>query len=93
MDIFAVTYRYPTGADEALAAIRPAHRTFLKGLYDAGQLLASGPTDVPGALLILRAESAQDALALVDGDPFYASELIVDRKAVKWAPVYGPWDN
>ena len=93
MDIFAVTYRYPTDADEAMAAIRPSHRAFLKEKFDAGELLASGPTDVPGALLILLAESAEDALNRVSEDPFLEAELIVERKAMKWTPIYGPWDN
>ncbi|GAA2527077.1 YciI family protein [Rarobacter incanus] len=94
MSIYAVTYAY-TDNQDLLAQIRPQHRAFLGGLYAAGVLLASGPVSAPGtagALIIVRAESPQGALDLLAGDPFLAAEAILERQAVEWNPIYGPWE-
>ncbi len=92
MPTFAVTYAYDDRAalrDE----IRPAHRFFLRALLEDGVLLASGPlgTTGPGALIVLRAESAEAALAVLEADPFWAGGLVASRQAREWDPVIGPW--
>ena len=90
-NIFAVTYFYDQARTEAVVAARPKHREFLRGLYAAGQLLASGPTDDGNALLIVRAEDANGALALLDPDPMREAGVITDRNARGWNAVIGPW--
>ena len=86
-----MTYFY-SAEPEALAEIRPIHREWLKGLYEAGTLLASGPmVDNPGALLIIKAESVEAVSALLDNDPFDIAGFIGERVVTQWNPVFGPW--
>lgn len=87
--IFAVQYTYIDDADR-MATFRPEHREHLAELHREGTLLLSGPLgDGPGALLIMVAESADAALAALDGDPFKRERVIVDRVAREWTVVIG----
>lgn len=102
MPVFAVQYTYaPRSGD--LDAVRPRHRAFLADLLAAGSLLASGPFDLAegrseppsgdaGALLLVRADDAAAALALLDPDPFHQAGLITRRNARGWVPVLGPFE-
>jgi uncharacterized protein len=45
----------------------------------------------PGALLLVRAASVEDACALLDADPFWRDGLVVARRVRGWDPVIGPW--
>ena len=92
MPIFAVTSEYDER--EALRdEIRPAHRSFLRGLYETGVLLASGPlgTTGPGALIVLHADGPAAALTALGEDPFWTSGVVAKRHAREWKPVIGPW--
>ena len=89
MATFAVQYTYTENA-QAVATFRPEHREHLAELHREGTLLLSGPLgDGPGALLIVVADSAEDALAKLDGDPFKRERVIVDRVAREWTVVIG----
>ena len=80
MSHFAVQYTYVEDAS-ALDAARPAHRDYLRTLLD-GPLLAAGPlvdSPRPGARLLFRAEDADAVVALLDEDPFWTAQLIVER--------------
>ncbi|GAA3943627.1 YciI family protein [Pseudoclavibacter caeni] len=91
MSLYAVTYVY-IDDDAALAATRPEHRAYLSGLQQNGQNLASGPLAVPGpnsALLILQADSIEQAAALSDDDPMVASGLVTERHIQAWNIVIG----
>ncbi len=92
MAVFVVNYAYDPRTSEQ-DEIRPQHRAFLRGLFDNGTLLASGPwTDSgAGAMLLLRAEDADAALAALDEDPFWREGFIASRTARGWNPVIGPW--
>lgn len=93
LPVHAVTYTYTDDA-ERIAELRPSHRTFLRGLHETGALLASGPyLDGADALLIVRADDADAALALLEDDPFFGAELIASRSARPWNPVIGPWQS
>lgn len=105
MAIYAIEYEYDPRAD-VVEAHRPAHRAFLRDLFEQGVVLASGPTrggvlredaagtteaTAPdGALLLVRADSPADALGLLDDDPFRLTGLLVARSAREWYPVVGP---
>ena len=68
----------------------PEHREHLAELLREGTLLLSGPLDDGSeALLIVVADSAEDALAKLDGDPFKRERVIVDRVAREWKVVIG----
>lgn len=92
MPVFVVTYAYDA-RDAERDSVRPDHRAFLRGLHEEGRLLASGPwTDGgPGALLVLRAESAATALGALDADPFLLAGFVEERTVRGWDPVIGPW--
>jgi uncharacterized protein len=84
---FLVTYRY-TGDDDARLALRPTHRAFLA---EQDSLVASGPTDDGGALLLFEADSAADIETLLDDDPYAKSGFVGSRSVVGWDIVLGRW--
>ena len=93
MPVFAVRYDYVS--DEAgLDKYRPAHREFLRGLIADGTLRASGPFAADGgargALLLLRAKSAEATRAMLAGDPFATAGLISQTVVREWSVVSGP---
>lgn len=105
MPVFAVQYDYVDRPD-ALTEVRPAHRAFLSGLVEDGALLASGPFRLgpgetwppadgtgAGALLLVRAASAQAAAELLEPDPFNTAGLIERRSVRGWVPVMGPFQD
>ncbi|WP_422116271.1 YciI family protein [Brachybacterium sp. UNK5269] len=89
MATFAVQYTYSDDADR-VAAFRPEHREHLAELHRMGTVLVSGPLGgAPGALLIVSADSVEDALMKLDADPFRREGLIIDRVAREWTVVIG----
>jgi uncharacterized protein YciI len=89
MAVFAVTYTYTDDA-QRVATFRPEHREHLPELTREGTLLLSGPlAEGSTALLVVDADSAEDALAKLDGDPFKRERVIVDRVARSWNVVIG----
>jgi uncharacterized protein len=85
---FIASYEY-IGDDDARQAVRPRHREFLAGL--GATLVASGPTDATGAILIFEAGSADEVTQLLDADPFKVEGFIGERRVVGWTPVLGRW--
>lgn len=92
MRIFAVLYRY--SADGGLRDLhRTEHRAFLADLAQQGVVLARGPLDgePAGALIIVRADTAEQAAAALDDDPFLALGCITDRVVRAWTVLDSPW--
>lgn len=93
MAVYAVTYTYAGNSTEARDQHRPAHRAYLNELSEQGVNLVSGPfgaEEAPGALLLFRAESAKEVLALVEADPFHVRGVVADVSVREWIPVLGP---
>lgn len=91
--IYAVEYRYVTDRDEEMAKLRPSHRAFNRDLADQGHLLAAGPyVGSHDALIVVRAEDEDGALALLEDDPFLREGLIAERLPREWNPVIGVLD-
>ncbi|ARQ68488.1 YciI family protein [Streptomyces marincola] len=91
MPLFAVTYAYVDDA-AALDRLRPTHRAHLRGLVESGVNVSSGPFgpgERPGALLLIRAESKEAALAATEADPFRVEGLVAEVTATEWRPVMG----
>lgn len=88
--IYAIEYRYVTDHDEEMAEVRPSHRAFNSALADKDLLLAAGPyTGTHNAHIVVRAEDAAGALALVEEDPFNRAGFIAERVPREWNPVVG----
>lgn len=90
MNLYAVEYSYvPDTA--ALDEHRPAHREFLRALVPDPLLVAGAyqQTDEPGALLLVRAASAQEVEELLNADPFNVEGLIAERRVRLWNPGIG----
>ncbi len=94
MKIYAAEYSYVDDAS-SLDETRPQHRAFLRELFEAGSLLASGPLldEAPGALLVLRASDRDGVAAMLAEDPFAHAKLITSTTIRQWNPVIGPWDS
>jgi uncharacterized protein len=93
MAFYAVVYTYAENSTAARDEHRPAHREYFGKLAEEGVILLSGPfgpEEAPGALLILRTESAQEALAYTEPDPFVTEGLVSDISVREWIPVLGP---
>ena len=74
---------------QTMDAVRPTHRAFLSGLLGQGINVASGPLvgEIPGALLLINAESEADVERVLNEDPFYVAEVIQARLIREWNPV------
>lgn len=92
MSLYAVTYTYDQRA-QVQDEVRPAHRDYLRGLADAGQLRGSGPyTAGPaGALLIFDAADRAELDRLLRDDPFAQAGVIAATDVREWALLIGPW--
>ncbi|MCK9793712.1 YciI family protein [Isoptericola sp. 4D.3] len=94
MPVYAVTYVYVTDP-ERLAEVRPEHREFLHDLHARRELRVSGPLPATpdgepgGALLLVEADDATAALALLDADPMRREGLVAHRAAREFLPVIG----
>ena len=91
MATIAIQYEYNATKLAELAEHRPAHRAFLKELFEAGLLLASGPLGSNGALIVVVADDPSAGLAILDADPLAPHGIIETRIARVWNPVIGPW--
>ncbi|PZR51920.1 hypothetical protein DNL40_13955 [Xylanimonas oleitrophica] len=94
MAVFAVTYVYAPDSSSARDAVRPEHREFLTELHRRGTLHVSGPLPAAdgapdGALIVVEADDAATALALLDDDPFRREGLVTTRTAREWVPAVG----
>lgn len=91
MSFFAVTYTYVDDA-QALDAVRPRHREFLGQLAGRGTVVASGPlaeTTPARALILMRADSADEVRTVLASDPFQVNQLVADTEVLAWQPVIG----
>lgn len=67
---------------------RPAHREKQAALNSAGKLLATGPfTDESGALLVFLVDTAAEAQAIVDDDPYYTGPGVSVVSLRQWNAV------
>ncbi len=91
MPQFAVEYTYEANSDVVRDEHRPRHRDWLRGLYDEGTLLLSGPfADGTGGLLIFSACDAAWLADLLAVDPFNEVGVVANVRIKAWTPVIGP---
>ncbi|MET4590190.1 YciI family protein [Arthrobacter sp. 754] len=90
MTVFAVEYVYAADSSAVLDEHRPAHRAWLAGLAEDGQLLTSGPYgDGAGALLIFKVQDEAALNDLLKQDPFAVAGAIAGIRSTEWTPVIG----
>ena len=74
----------------------PAHRAFLKTLYDQGITICSGP-QVPrtGGFILMKADSKDEALELMKNDPYaihgVAEYSVIEFDVKSFAPGFEPF--
>lgn len=91
MPQFAVEYTYEENSDAVRDEHRPRHREWLRGLYDEGTLLLSGPfADGTGGLLIFSAADADRLADLLAVDPFNEVGVVANVRIKEWSPIIGP---
>ena len=83
MAYYAVEYVYNPSMTETMDEVRPTHRAFLSALLE--QLIEA--TTIPGALILINAESQADVERILNEDPFYVAEVIQARLIREWNPV------
>ena len=87
MAFFVVSYAY-SAPEEDLASQRKVHRDYLASL---DELVLSGPADAGrGAVLVFRADTAEQVQALVAADPFVVAGYVGEHTVRDWNPVLGP---
>lgn len=93
MPAFAVHYRYADDRPDEVTEHRPAHRAFLRTLFDQGIVLAAGayPEGPAGALLVFHADSAEQVAELLRDDPFRQRDLVTGCEIRRWGLAMGPW--
>jgi len=90
MTVFAVEYVYAADSAASCDEHRPAHRAWLGGLAEGGQLLTSGPYgDGAGALLIFKVQDEAQLNELLKQDPFAIAGTIAGIRTTVWTPVIG----
>lgn len=84
---FAALIEYIQDQDR-IESIRPAHRLYLRQLLSEGKLAISGPfTDGYGAMIVYEADTAEQALQYLKGDPFHDGGIFVQWTIRPWNPV------
>lgn len=82
--LFAALIDYTTDSSK-IAATRPTHREYLKGLVDSGKLAISGPfADDKGGLLVYEAQTPEEAETLLRNDPFAKAGVFVSWTIRPW---------
>jgi len=85
---FAALIEYISDKDR-IQAVRPTHRAYLNELMAKGQLALAGPTtDDWGAIIVYEANTAEEAEALLKGDPFHAGGIFVRWTIRPWNTVF-----
>ena len=85
---FAAVIEY-TPDKAKIAEIRPAHRKYLIGLYDAGKLAIAGPHgDDSGAIIVDETDTLEQAEAILKNDPFCTSGVFVRWNLRPWKTVF-----
>lgn len=94
MSVFAFHYMYDAANAATMDELRPLHRGYLSEGVTQGVVLSSGPfTDGTGALIVVKADTEEEALAFMNEDPFYQNGMVVDRSCREWKPVMGAFTD
>ncbi len=82
--VYVIEVRYSADATEKRPAVRPEHLARIARLLEEGRLIeAGGFLDFSAALLMVRAPSEEEAVALVRDDVYIRSGVWVDDIRVR----------
>ena len=90
MAFFLVTMTHPDG-DGWGRHVMP-HVDYLRGLIDAGKILASGPVKGLGkraGFIIMTVDDRDEVDRLIAADPFALEDLIDELTILEWDPMFG----
>ena len=74
---------------ERIPGTRPAHRAYLGGLKDRGQVVVAGPfAGDSGALIIYEADSEDEVRRLIGEDPFSQAGVFDQVELREWTQVF-----
>lgn len=77
--------------DERRLAVRPAHREYVRDLFERGAIRMSGPlADDTGALIVYEAADEAEARGLVAADPYTSEGVVAERSLREWNVVFPP---
>jgi uncharacterized protein YciI len=75
--------------EERRLGVRPAHREYLKSLFDQGKLVLSGPfADDSGALIIYEAADEAEARTIIGADPYTTANVVASLQLKEWRQIY-----
>ena len=61
------------------------HARFMDALFDAGKVVLGGPfSDDSGTMVILAAESIEEARRLLEGDPWAQQDILLPAELKEW---------
>ncbi|RSM68882.1 hypothetical protein DMH04_46715 [Kibdelosporangium aridum] len=82
---------YTTDRDK-LAAVRPAHRDYLRGLVDQGIVVAAGPwADDLGGFVVYQVEDRAQLDKVLAEDPYSTEGVAAKRDVREWDIRMGSW--
>lgn len=80
-----------TKDNERRLQVRPAHRDYLRGLFEQGRLEMSGPwANDTGGLVIYLAEDEADARAMLADDPYTKEGVVEATGPIEWSVTFPP---
>jgi uncharacterized protein YciI len=83
MSYFVLEYRY--GDLDARARVRPDHLAYLTALNKDGKVVLAGPVgDGSGAMMVLKADSLEEAALIVKDDPYTPAGVGLDHVLRPW---------
>ena len=83
MSFFVLEYRYDDL--DARARVRPDHLAYAQSLHENGTVVLAGPIgDGSGAMMVLQADSEEEAAKVIENDPYTAAGVGVDHVLRPW---------
>ena len=88
MSVYALNYVYG-GPQDILTEHRPAHRAFLRELHERGVVIVSGPLEGDAALIVLRADGAEEIERIIAEDPLVVHGVVTEHTIREWTVTIG----
>jgi uncharacterized protein YciI len=88
MALFLVKVSFIEDTEKRMS-VRPAHREFLKNLFDTGRLYAAGPfIDDKGGFSIYDLANQAEAEATLALDPYMINGIFATTEIREWNPIF-----